>query len=65
MRELATLDRERLTRVGFTAVAPFAVLQALSPERFPPDMFYEGLLEDTWAHRDDYRWLTGSVRGRG
>jgi hypothetical protein len=65
MRELAKLDRERLTRLGFTAVAPFAVLEALAPERFPPYMFYEGLLEDTWAHRDEYRWLAGSVHGRG
>jgi FkbM family methyltransferase len=76
MRELATLDRatpiviashrvldatERLSRLGFTAVAPFAVLQALDPERFPPHMFYEGLLEDTWEHRDHYRWLAGEL----
>jgi FkbM family methyltransferase len=76
MRELETLDRatpiviashrvlgaaERLSRLGFTAVAPFAVLQALDPERFAPHMFYEGLLEDTWEHRDHYRWLAGEL----
>jgi FkbM family methyltransferase len=76
MRELATLDRatpiviashrvlgaaERLSRLGFTAVAPFAVLQTLAPERFPPHMFYEGLLEDTWRHRDHYRWLASEL----
>ena len=72
MRELAKLDRatpiviashrvllaaERLSRLGFAAVAPFAVLQALAPERFAPHMFYEGLLEDTWENREQYRWL--------
>jgi FkbM family methyltransferase len=72
MDELAKLDRatpiviashrvlgaaERLSRLGFAAVAPFAVLQVLDPERFPPHMFYEGLLEDTWENREQYRWL--------
>jgi len=72
MRELAKLDRatpiviashrvllaaERLSRLGFAAVAPFAVLQALAPERFAPHMFYEGLLEDTWENREQYSWL--------
>jgi FkbM family methyltransferase len=75
-RELATLDgatpiviashrvldaAERLSRLGFAAVAPFAVLQVLAPERFPPHMFYEGLLEDTWEHREHYRWLAGEL----
>jgi FkbM family methyltransferase len=75
-RELATLDQatpliiashrvlgatERLSRLGFTAVAPFAVLQVLDPERFPPHMFYAGLLEDTCEHRDHYRWLAGEL----
>jgi FkbM family methyltransferase len=72
IRELAKLDRatpiviashrvlgaaERLSRLGFSAVAPFAVLQALDPEGFPPHMFYERLLEDTLEHREHYRWL--------
>jgi len=48
---------ERLSRLGFAAVAPFAVLQALDPERFAPHMFYEGLLEDIWENREQYRWL--------
>lgn len=70
--ELAKLDRttpiviashrvlgaaERLSRLGFASVAPFAVLQALDPERFAPHMFYKGLLEDTLQHREHYRWL--------
>jgi FkbM family methyltransferase len=76
MRELAKFDRatpvviashrvvgaaERLSRLGFSAVAPFAVLQALDPERFPPHMFYAGLLEDTWKHREHYRWLAAEL----
>jgi FkbM family methyltransferase len=48
---------ERLLSLGFSAVAPFALLQALSPDMFPPHMFYDGLLEDALEHRGHYRWL--------
>lgn len=76
MRELAKLHRatpiviashrvlgaaERLSRLGFAAVAPFAVLQVLDPEQFPPHMFYKGLLEDTWENHEHYRWLAGEL----
>jgi hypothetical protein len=36
---------ERLRRMGFTHVAPFALLQVLDPGRFPPHTFYTGLIE--------------------
>jgi len=52
---------ERLSRLGFSAVAPFAVLQALDPKRFPPHMFYTGVLEDTWNNREHYRWLAAEL----
>ena len=48
---------ERLRGLGFTTVLPFAALQAMAPERFPPHMFYDGLLEDLWANRDRYARL--------
>lgn len=36
----------RLRQMGFANVAPFLLLQALDPERFPPHMFHDRLLED-------------------
>jgi FkbM family methyltransferase len=45
---------ERLRRAGFTQVGPFALLQVLDPEAFPPHMFYRGLIEDLLEHRDRY-----------
>jgi FkbM family methyltransferase len=42
---------------GFASVAPFAVLQVLAPEQFPPHMFYDGLLTDTAENIEQYRWL--------
>jgi FkbM family methyltransferase len=74
--ELAKLDRstpiviashrvleavERFLSLGFTAVAPFALLQVLGPDRFPPHMFYDGLLEDALNQPDQYRWLEHAV----
>ena len=47
----------RLRALGFKTVVPFAMLQVLAPDRFPPHMFYAGLLEDLWAHRDEIRAL--------
>lgn len=41
----------RLTGAGFETAAPFAVLQMLAPEKFPPHMFYDNLLEDLFQHR--------------
>ena len=45
---------ERLRRAGFTEVAPFALLQVLDPDRFPPHAFYAGLIDDLLEHRDRY-----------
>ncbi len=45
---------ERLRGAGFTHVAPFALLQVLDPERFPPHMFYSGLIEDLLDHASRY-----------
>jgi FkbM family methyltransferase len=48
-------------RLGFTNVAPFAVLQVLEPDRFPPHMFYAGLLEDLCANRERYAGLAARL----
>jgi FkbM family methyltransferase len=45
---------ERLRGMGFTHVAPFALLQVLDPERFAPHIFYGGLIEDLLEHRGRY-----------
>ncbi len=39
---------------GFSNVAPFAVLQLLHPETFPPHMFHVGWLEDLYENRQRY-----------
>lgn len=44
---------ESLRALGYTAV-PFAYLQVAAPDRFPPHAFYDGLLEDLFAHREQY-----------
>ncbi len=46
-----------LQALGIRDIAPFAVLQVLAPDRFPPHMFYDRLLDDTFAHRDRYLCL--------
>lgn len=43
-----------LKSLGARAVAPFALLQVLYPEVYPPHMFYAGWLEDLWANRSRY-----------
>lgn len=50
---------ERIRGMGFRHVAPFALLEVLDPKAFPPHMFYDGWLEDLFAHRDRYRALAG------
>lgn len=52
---------ERLRALGFQTVLPFAALQVLAPDRFPPHMFYEGLLDDLWNNRDRYARLAGRL----
>ena len=34
------------TKFGFDNIAPFALLQLLAPEQYPPHPFYDGLLKD-------------------
>lgn len=48
---------ERLRGMGFDQAAPFAVLQILHPDSFPPHMFYAGWLEDLFENRDKYTEL--------
>ncbi len=58
----------RLRKMGFTNVAPFMLLQALDPARFPPHMFHHGLLEDLAENLPRYRELAELVaddRSRG
>src|SRR5262245_9899399 len=47
----------RLRDLGFKAVVPFAMLQVLAPDIFPPHMFYDNLLEDLSNHRSEYEAL--------
>lgn len=51
----------RLRKLGFTNVAPFMLLQALDPARFPPHMFHRGLLEDLAENLPRYRELAEAV----
>jgi FkbM family methyltransferase len=57
----------RLRNMGFTVVVPFAALQVLAPDVFPPHMFYRDLLEDLIANRSRYTELNqklGDERSR-
>ena len=47
----------RVRDLGFITVAPFAMLQVLAPDIFRPHMFYDGLLDDLWAHRAEIQTL--------
>ncbi|OGO90169.1 MAG: hypothetical protein A3F10_06385 [Coxiella sp. RIFCSPHIGHO2_12_FULL_42_15] len=42
---------------GHKTVAPFALLQVLAPEKFPPHLFYENWLESLFNHRDRLKTL--------
>jgi FkbM family methyltransferase len=48
---------KRLRDQGFMTVIPFATLQVLAPEQFPPHMFYQTLLDDLWENRGKYEAL--------
>jgi FkbM family methyltransferase len=48
---------ERLRGLGFKTVLPFAALQIMAPDLFPPHMFYDGMLDDLWNNRDCYARL--------
>ena len=52
---------ERLRALGFRTVLPFAALQLMAPDRFPPHMFYDGLLDDLWQNRDRYMRLNDQL----
>lgn len=45
---------ERLRAMGFAHVAPFAALQGLHPEMFPPHVFHRDLLVELITNRDRY-----------
>ena len=49
---------KKLRSHGFKSVMPFAALQVMAPDLFPPHMFYEDLLEDLSAHAREYRQLS-------
>jgi FkbM family methyltransferase len=51
----------RLQDAGFESVIPFAVLQILAPDKFPPHMFYDGLIEQLFQNRDRCRELRDSL----
>ncbi len=48
---------KKLAGMGFRNIAPFALLQVLDGEAFPPHMFYEGWLEDLVNNSEQYREL--------
>ena len=48
---------QRLRELGFKHVVPFAMLQVLAREIFPPHMFYNGLLDDLWTNRSEIQTL--------
>jgi FkbM family methyltransferase len=52
---------ECLRAMGFRTVLPFAALQVMTPDLFPPHMFYDGLLDDLAHNRDQYQWLYDAV----
>ena len=49
--------QRRLREMGFVNVAPLAVIEAMDPDSFSPHMFYDGLFEDLFDNRDQYRAL--------
>jgi FkbM family methyltransferase len=52
---------ERLRARGFATVLPFAALQVMAPDRFPPHMFYDGLHDDLWRNRGRYEGLSAQL----
>jgi FkbM family methyltransferase len=52
---------KRLQAMGFAHIAPFALLQILAPESFPPHMFYAGWLEDLAENSGRYVDLADSL----
>jgi FkbM family methyltransferase len=53
---------ERLRNHGFRDIALFMALQVMDPERFPPHMFYDGILEDLIKNLDRYHALSAAFQ---
>ena len=51
----------RLEAMGFAHAAPFALLQTMDPERFPPHPFCAGWLEDLVENRRAYAALADAL----
>ena len=51
----------RVRAAGFNRVAPFALLQVLAPEQFPPHMFYKDWLDDLFENRAQYTRLRDAL----
>ena len=54
---------KELRALGARAVAPFALLQVLFPQVFPPHMFYAGWVEDLFGNSARYRALADVLGG--
>jgi len=52
---------QRLHRMGFTRVAPFALLQTIRPSEFPPHPFCSGWLEDLSENAEAYSALAADL----
>lgn len=52
---------DRLQSMGFNHIAPAALLQILYPKIFTPQVFYDGLLDDLFEHREQYRGLAAQL----
>lgn len=51
----------RLKNEGFATVVPLALMQILDPGRFPPHMFYDGLLENLYEDREKLHKLANRL----
>lgn len=49
--------QRRIKEMGFTNVAPLALIEVLQGDAFPPHVFYAAWFEDLFANRHHYRTL--------
>lgn len=49
--------QQRIKDMGFTNIAPLAMIEVLAPHAFPPHMFYDGWFEDLFNNLNQYRRL--------
>jgi FkbM family methyltransferase len=54
---------KQLTALGARNVVPFALLQILHPQLYPPHMFYVDWFEDLFDNRDRYMALVDAMAG--